>query len=120
MGARVQGLQRYQGQQGRARKGTEDGKGPSRGPSVCINASVLICCRSPKKISQHLKRIFAEGELDEKVVVAKNAIPTRHGALEGKTQSKLTQFYNLDAIISVSYRLTAKGDACPQSSPLDE
>lgn len=59
-------------------------------------------------ISRHLKHIFNEGELDEKVVVAKIATTTQHGAIEGKTQSKETQFYNLDAIISVGYRVNSK------------
>ena len=35
-------------------------------------------------------------------------ITTQHGALEGKTQSKLTQFCNLDAIISVGYRVNSQ------------
>ncbi len=59
-------------------------------------------------ISRHLKNIFIEGELDEKVVVAKIATTTQHGAMEGKTQTKETQFYNLDAIISVGYRVNSK------------
>lgn len=59
-------------------------------------------------VSRHLKNIFNEGELDEKVVVAKIATTTQHGAIEGKTQSKETQFYNLDAIISVGYRVNSK------------
>ena len=59
-------------------------------------------------ISRHLKNIFNDGELDEKVVVAKIATTTQHGAIEGKTQSKETQFYNLDAIISVGYRVNSK------------
>lgn len=59
-------------------------------------------------ISRHLKNIFNEGEFDEKVVVAKIATTTQHGAIEGKTQSKETQFYNLDAIISVGYRVNSK------------
>ena len=59
-------------------------------------------------ISRHLKNIFNEGELDEKVVVAKIATTTQHGAIEGKTQSKETRFYNLDAIISVGYRVNSK------------
>ena len=41
-------------------------------------------------ISRHLKNIFQEGELDEEVVVAKIAIPTRHGALPGKEQNSPT------------------------------
>lgn len=59
-------------------------------------------------ISRHLKNIFESGELDEKVVVAKIAIPTNHGAIEGKTQNSETMFYSLDAIISVGYRVNSK------------
>lgn len=58
-------------------------------------------------VSKHLKNIFAEGELDEDVVVSKMEITTRHGAIEGKTQTVLTSFYNLDAIISVGYRVNS-------------
>lgn len=39
-------------------------------------------------ISRHLKNIFNDGELDEKVVVAKIATTTQHGAIKGKTQNK--------------------------------
>lgn len=59
-------------------------------------------------ISKHLKNIFLEGELDEKVVVSKMEITTQHGAIEGKTQTKYAQFYNLDAIIAVGYRVNSK------------
>ena len=59
-------------------------------------------------ISRHLKNIFSEQELDEKVVVAKIATTTRHGAIEGKMQTNDTNFYNLDAIISVGYRVNSK------------
>ena len=52
-------------------------------------------------ISKHLRNIFTEGELQEKVVVSKMEIPTPHGAMIGKTQLHETTFYNLDAIISV-------------------
>ena len=58
-------------------------------------------------ISRHLKNVFASGELDEKVVVAKIATTTQHGAISGKTQSKDTNFYNLDAIIAVGYRVNS-------------
>ncbi len=58
-------------------------------------------------VSKHLKNIFEEGELDEDVVVSKMEITTRHGAIEGKTQTVLTSFYNLDAIISVGYRVNS-------------
>lgn len=56
-------------------------------------------------ISRHLKNIFESGELEEEVVVAKIAIPTKHGAIPGKEQYSVTNYYNLDAIISVGYRV---------------
>ena len=59
-------------------------------------------------ISKHLKNIFEEGELNETVVVSKMEITTQHGAIEGKTQQKETNFYSLDAIISVGYRVNSK------------
>lgn len=58
-------------------------------------------------ISKHLKNIFQEGELDEKVVVSKMEITTQHGAIEGLTQTNDANFYNLDAIISVGYRVNS-------------
>lgn len=59
-------------------------------------------------INKHLKNIFAEGELDEKVVISKMKITTQHGAVPDKTQTKETLFYNLDAIISVGYRVNSR------------
>lgn len=59
-------------------------------------------------ISKHLKNIFSEGELDEKVVISKMETTTQHGAIEGKTQTRDAQFYNLDAIISVGYRVNSR------------
>ena len=58
-------------------------------------------------INKHLKNIFSEGELIEEVVISKMEITTQHGAIEGKTQTQETQFYNLDAIISVGYRVNS-------------
>lgn len=58
-------------------------------------------------ISRHLKNIFENGELNEKVVVAKIETTTPHGAIEGKTQTTESHFYNLDAIISVGYRVNS-------------
>jgi len=56
-------------------------------------------------ISKHIKNIFQEGELDENMVCAKFAHTTKHGAIENKTQTSNTNFYNLDVIISVGYRV---------------
>ena len=58
-------------------------------------------------ISRHLAKIFESGELDEEVVVAKIATTTQHGAMQDKTQTIPTNYYNLDAIISVGYRVNS-------------
>lgn len=52
-------------------------------------------------ISRHIKNIFEEGELDKDSVVAKNATT----ANDGKTYK--AEFYNLDVIISVGYRVNS-------------
>jgi len=59
-------------------------------------------------ISKHLKNIFEEGELSESVVVSKMERTTIHGAIPEKTQTKETNYYNLDAIISVGYRVNSR------------
>ena len=59
-------------------------------------------------ISKHLNHIFSDEELDRNVVVSKMEITTQHGAIEGKTQTKATDFYNLDAIIAVGYRVNSR------------
>lgn len=58
-------------------------------------------------ISKHLKNIFEEEELQKEVVVSKMEIATRHGAIEGKTQTSSVDFYHLDAIIAVGYRVNS-------------
>ena len=58
-------------------------------------------------ISKHLKNIFEEGELEESVVISKMETTAQHGAIKDKTQQNETQFYNLDAIISVGYRVNS-------------
>ena len=42
------------------------------------------------------------------MVVSKMETTTRHGAVQGKTQTNDTKFYNLDAIIAVGYRVNSK------------
>lgn len=58
-------------------------------------------------ISKHLKNIFKSGELVEDMVVSKMEITTEHGAIPNKTQTKDVTFYNLDAVISVGYRVNS-------------
>jgi len=59
-------------------------------------------------ISRHILNVFKEGELDEKLVSAKYAHTTPHGAIKGKIQRSETKLYNLDVIISVGYRVKSK------------
>ena len=61
--------------------------------------------KAKSTINEHIKNVFAEGELDEKVVVRKFRITTQHGAMAGKTQEVEVFGYNLDVIISVGYRV---------------
>ena len=61
--------------------------------------------RNKSTISRHIKNVFEEGELNKEVVVAKYATTTQHGAIEGKTQTHEVDYYNLDMIISVGYRV---------------
>ena len=58
-------------------------------------------------ITKHLKNIFESGELAEEVVSSILEQTTLHGAIEGKTQETKVKYYNLDAIISVGYRVNS-------------
>ena len=61
--------------------------------------------KAKSTINEHIKNVFAEGELDENVVVRKFRITTQHGDFAGKTQEVEVNGYNLDVIISVGYRV---------------
>ncbi len=61
-------------------------------------AELFDCAKS--NISMHLKTIFAEEELDEATVMRKFRI--------SELSTKPTNFYNLDAIIAVGYRVNSK------------
>ena len=61
--------------------------------------------KAKSTINAHIKNIFSEGELDEKVVIWKFRITTQHGAIARKTQEVEMHGYNLDVIISVGYRV---------------
>ena len=56
-------------------------------------------------ITKHLRNIFETGELKEEVVSSILEHTTQHGAIEGKTQDTKVKYYNLDAIISIGYRV---------------
>ena len=63
--------------------------------------------RDKSVISRHIKNALSE-ELKDEVVIAKFATTTKHGAIEGKTQTHQVEYYNLDMIISVGYRVKSK------------
>ncbi len=63
--------------------------------------------RDYKTIRKHINNALKE-ELDKDMVVAKFATTTKHGAIEGKTQTHTVDYYNLDVIISVGYRVKSQ------------
>ncbi len=63
--------------------------------------------RDIKTIGKHINNALKE-ELEGQVVVSKFATTTQHGAVQGKTQTHMTEYYNLDVIISVGYRVKSK------------
>ncbi|MDN3638415.1 virulence RhuM family protein [Simiduia curdlanivorans] len=58
-------------------------------------------------ITKHLKNIFESNELQEEVVCSILEHTTEHGAIAGKTQTSQVKYYNLDAVISVGYRVNS-------------
>lgn len=74
---------------------------------LTANQMVMLFDRDDKTIRKHINNAIKE-ELSDSVVVAKFATTTRHGAVEGKTQTHLVSYYNLDVIISVGYRVKSK------------
>ncbi len=63
--------------------------------------------RDYKTISKHINNALKE-ELAGSVVVAKFANTTQHGAIEGKTQTHEIDYFNLEVITSVGYRVKSK------------
>ncbi len=59
-------------------------------------------------ITRHINNIFNDKELEKKEVCAKFAHTTQHGALTNKFQTRKLEYYNLDMIISVGYRVKSQ------------
>ena len=64
--------------------------------------------RDRSVITRHINNIFNDDELEKKEVCAKFAHTTKHGAISNKTQTRELEYYNLDVIISVGYRVKSK------------
>lgn len=69
---------------------------------LSLNQMVELFERDKSVVSRHLRAVFRSGELEREAVVAKNATT----AADGKTYQ--VEYYNLDAIISVGYRVNSK------------
>ena len=63
--------------------------------------------RDYKTISKHINNALRE-ELADSVVVAKFANTTQHGAIKGKMQTHMIDYFNLEVITSVGYRVKSK------------
>lgn len=69
---------------------------------LSLNQIAMLFNRDKSVISRHISNVFKEGELEANSVVAKNATT----AADGKTY--LVDYYNLDVIISVGYRVKSR------------
>lgn len=77
--------------------------------TVWLNTSQMaeLFDRDYKTIRKHINNVLKE-ELKDEVVVAKFESTTNHGALDGKSQTHYLEYYNLDMIISVGYRVKSQ------------
>lgn len=74
---------------------------------LSANQMAVLFERDEKTIRKHINNAIGE-ELADSVVVAKFATTTKHGAIEGKLQTREVNYYNLDVVISVGYRVKSK------------
>ena len=81
---------------------------PIQNDTVWLNRNQMqdLFGRDIKTIGKHINNALKE-ELDNSTV-ANFATTTQHGAIEGKTQTNMTEYYNLDVIISVGYRVKSQ------------
>ena len=79
------------------------------GEMIWLNRQQLATLfgRDYKTISKHINNALKE-ELADEVVVAKFANTTKHGAMEGKTQTREKEYFNLEMVTSIGYRVKSK------------
>ena len=75
---------------------------------LSLEQMVDLFGRDRTVITRHINNIFKNGELNKKEVCAKFAHTTQHGSFVDKTQTRELNYYNLDMIISVGYRVNSK------------
>lgn len=72
-----------------------------------LNQLAALFDRDKSVISRHLNKVFKEGELKRKSTVAKYATVQAEG---NRKVQRNVEYFNLDAIISVGYRVNSKRD----------
>lgn len=70
-----------------------------------LNQIVELFDRDKSVISRHIRNIYSEGELEREATVAKNATVQIEN---GRNVVRQIEYYNLDVIISVGYRVKSK------------
>ena len=75
---------------------------------LSLEQMVKLFGRDRTVITRHINNIFKDNELSKKEVCAKFAHTTQHGAMSDKAQTRELDYYNLDMIISVGYRVNSK------------
>lgn len=77
--------------------------------TVWLNTEQIskLFSRDYKTIRKHINNILKE-ELKVEEVVANFANTTKHGALNNKEQTHIIEYYNLDMIISIGYRVKSQ------------
>jgi prophage maintenance system killer protein len=72
---------------------------------LSLNQMAELFGRDKSVISRHLRNVFQSGELAPAATIAKNATVQREG---GRAVTREIEYYNLDAILSVGYRVNSK------------
>ncbi len=72
---------------------------------LTLNQIAQLFNRDKSVISRHLSNIYKEGELSQEATVAKNATVQTES---GRKVKRVIDYYNLDAILSVGYRVNSK------------
>ena len=72
---------------------------------LSVEQMSILFGRDRSVIGKHIRKAFEEGELEKDEVWAKFAHTTPHGSVVGLTQTSLLDYYNLDVVISVGYRV---------------
>ena len=72
---------------------------------LSLNQIAGLFERDKSVISRHLRNVFQEGELDREGTVAFFATVQNEG---GREVERKVEYFNLDAILSVGYRVNSK------------